>query len=328
MLMFKKAPWKNRLLAVPALVLALVVLAAVPLFAKANPKPEPAAPPSPAPSRSEIIITGKVFASVKRKVDMPFKGVITSVPVRSGQRVEAGDVLARYTLAPDAVLAVQDRMFPPQIADSEVRLADMERTQVALRSKQEETAALSKKKLASPQSLSQVDHDLQLVNRERQALQKRLTRDRQYAQQDLVVLKQQLGESVKAGSAPREATLRAPISGYVLRVSPDLQVGAELPPTPAVILVGALDPMMVLAQAFELEALKIQPDQTADVTLESLPGKKFEARVSRVSWASMTQSLEQPSYYEVELLVPNPDLLLKEGLKARIVFRKSGKEAS
>jgi multidrug efflux pump subunit AcrA (membrane-fusion protein) len=325
--MYKQVTGKNKLLTITGLVLALLALVAAPAFSKAKPKPEPAAAP-PAPSSSDIIITGKVYSSVKRKIDLPFKGVITAVQVNSGQRVEVGDVLARYTLAPDAVLSVQDRMSPPQISDGEVKLADMERTVVSLRAKQRETAALSQKKLASAQSLNQIDRDLQLVNRERQALQTRLARDRQSAQQDLAVLRQQLGETVKGGRVPREGVLRAPIAGYVLRVSPDLQVGTELPPTPAVMLVGSMDPMMILAQAFELEALEIKPDQIADVTLESLPGKKFKARVTRVSWASMTQSLEQPSYYEVELSVPNPDLLLKEGLKARITFRKSAKEAS
>jgi multidrug efflux pump subunit AcrA (membrane-fusion protein) len=325
--MCKKVTGKNKLLTISGLVLALLALVTAPVFSKARPKPETPAPPR-APSSSDIIITGKVYSSVKRKIDLPFRGIITAISVNSGQRVQAGDVLARYNLAPDAVLSVQDRLSPPQISDGEVKLADMERTEVSLRAKQQETAALSRKKLASSQSLSQIDQDLRLVNRERTALQKRLTRDRQYAQQDLTVLRQQLGEPVKGGRVPREGVLRAPIAGYVLRVSPDLQVGTELPPTPAVMMVGSMDPMIILAQAFELEALKIKPDQTADVTLESLPGKKFKARVTRVSWASMTQSLDQPSYYEVELLVPNPDLLLKEGLKARITFRKSAQEAS
>ena len=81
--------------------------------------------------------------------------------------------------------------------------------------------------------------------------------------------------------------------------------------------------MLVRAQAFEMEALKIKVGDKAEVTLGSLPGQKFQGVVNRISWAPIRTSLEQPAYYEVELKVPNPDLALKEGLKARIVIRKS-----
>jgi hypothetical protein len=33
--------------------------------------------------------------------------------------------------------------------------------------------------------------------------------------------------------------------------------------------------------------------------------------------------LEQPSYYEIELTVPNPDIELKDGLKGEILVPKS-----
>jgi len=84
-----------------------------------------------------------------------------------------------------------------------------------------------------------------------------------------------------------------------------------------------MNPMLVRAQAFEIEALQIKLGETAEVSLESLPGRKFQGEVSRISWASLTPGLEQPAYYEVELKVPNPEMELKDGLKAQIVFRKN-----
>ncbi len=59
------------------------------------------APAAPAPE-PEISFNGKVFCSLKRRVDLPFKGIITSILVHSGDRVKAGQVLARYRLAPEA----------------------------------------------------------------------------------------------------------------------------------------------------------------------------------------------------------------------------------
>ena len=132
-----------------------------------------------------------------------------------------------------------------------------------------------------------------------------------------------LGTSLKSGQVPREVSLKAPISGYVIWVNPELRVGAELPPLPAAFQVGVMDPMLLRAQAFEIEALQVKIGQPAEVTLDALPGKKFQGKVSRISWSAITTGPDQPAYYEVELSVPNPDLELKEGLKARIVLGKS-----
>ena len=63
----------------------------------------------------------------------------------------------------------------------------------------------------------------------------------------------------------------------------------------------------------------------SEIQPESLPGRKFEARVSRLSWLPQSPGPEQPAYYEAEFQVPNPDLTLKEGMKVRIVLRKAHK---
>jgi multidrug efflux pump subunit AcrA (membrane-fusion protein) len=306
------------------LALALMILAPGPAFS-ANPgeAPAPVAPP-PAPSpEAEIVFNGKLFTSLKRLVDLPFKGIITTLLVKSGQRVEAGDVLAQYRLTPEALLAIRQRLFPTQVTETEIRLAEVERSLGPLKSKRQELTQLVRQKLAPPESLADVNRDLQLLTRQQTTLRDRLGQERRTLELDQTLLKAQLGDSLKGGQVPQEAALRAPIAGYVTWISPEVRPGAELPPTPGVFQVGVMDPMLVRAQAFEIEALQIHPGEAAEVTLESLPGRKFQAQVSRVSWSSLTPGLDQPSYYDVELKVPNPDLVLKEGLKARIVFKKS-----
>jgi multidrug resistance efflux pump len=260
---------------------------------------------------------------VTRRIDLPFKGIITSVPVYSGQPVKAGDVLATYRLAPEALMAIQQRLSPPQISDMEIKLAEAERSLVPLTSKQRELTQLVQKKLAPPQSLDQANREVSLLQREKATLQGRLQKDRQLVTQDQEVLRQLLGAPLKSGQVPREVSLRAPIDGYVIWVNPAIRVGAEPGPLPAAFQVGVMDPMLVRAQAFEIEALQIKIGDLGEVTLDSLPGQKFQGKVSRVSWSPTTTTLEQPAYYEVELEVPNPDLALKEGLKARIILRKS-----
>jgi multidrug efflux pump subunit AcrA (membrane-fusion protein) len=304
-------------------VLALFLVSSVAGLAIAAEKAATPAPPPRPSGESEIIFNGKLFCSLKRQVPLPFKGIITSLRVNTGQEVKAGEILATYKLAPEAVLSIQQRLSPPQISETEGKLADLNRNLVPLKGKQTELAHLVQNKLAPPQSLAQSNRELKFLQKQKTALQGRLEKDRKFAQQDRAVLSKLLGTSLKSGHVPREVSLKAPISGYVIWVNPAIRVGAELPPLPAAFQVGVMNPMVVRAQAFELEALKIKVGDRAVVTLGSLPGRKFQAVVSRVSWAPIQTSLEQPAYYEVELKVPNPDLALKEGLKARIVIRKS-----
>jgi multidrug efflux pump subunit AcrA (membrane-fusion protein) len=321
--MLVRVPGRIRSLLTLGWLLASIVVFMAPAPAYSRSKADAQGQPASAsPPESEIIFAGKLFTSLKRRVDLPFKGIITEVLVESGQEVKAGTVLAKYRLTPEALLAIRQRLHPPQLSDTEVKLAEVERNLAPLRDKQREITRLLQKKLAPPESLNQVTREIQLVTQEQKALKERLQNDRQTLQLDQALIKEQLGNSVKSGQIPSEASLVAPISGYVIWISPEMRPGAELPPVPAVFQVGVMDPMLVRAQAFEIEALQIAPGGKAEVTLESLPGRKFEAKVSRVSWSSLTPGLDQPSYYDVELMVPNPDLVLKEGLKARIVFKK------
>jgi multidrug efflux pump subunit AcrA (membrane-fusion protein) len=291
-------------------------------FAGKAPNNNHATPP-PSSGEEEIIFNGKLFCSLKRRVDLPFKGIITSLRTHSGQRVATGEILATYRLAPEAAMAIQQRLAPPQLAELDTKLAEVQRNMIPLTSKQRELTQLVQKKLAPADSLTQVNQQLQFLGREKATLQERLSKDRNLAQQDQEVLSTLLGTPLKSGQVPREVSLKAPIAGYVIGVNPEIREGAELPPMPAAFLVGVMNPMILRAQAFEIEALQVKIGQGAEVTLDALPGKKFQAKVSRVSWSAITTGPDQPAYYEVELEVPNPDLDLIEGLKARIVLRKS-----
>ncbi len=322
--MWMRIPGKNRTLLIPAAILALAVLTGGPALAKDTGGQEAPAPASSTTTpEPEISFNGKVFCSLKRPVDLPFKGVITSVLVRSGELVAPGQALAKFRLAPEAVLLIQQRLSPSQISDTSVKLAETERNLDAADAKQQELAKLTVKKLAAPQSLEQANHDLQQLTRERTELQTSLRQLRLSAQDDLAVLKNQLGNRVKPGEVPPEGILRAPIGGYIIWIQPELREGALLEPTPGVLQVGVMNPMIVRAQAFEIEALQIKTGETAEINLESLPGRKFQGQVSRISWSSLTPGLEQPAYYDVELKVANPEMELKDGLKAQIIFRKT-----
>jgi multidrug efflux pump subunit AcrA (membrane-fusion protein) len=303
--------------------LAISLGLSIPGVGLAGEAPAAKAAPPPASGDSEIIFNGKLVCSLKRRIDMPFKGIITSLRVHSGKHVKAGEILATYRLAPEALMAIQQRLAAPQITETETRLAEVQRNMVPLTGKKRELTELVQKKLAPADSLAQANQELQFLAREKATLQEKLKTDRQLAQQDREVLIDLLGTSVKSGQVPQEVSLKSPITGYVIWVNPEIRESAEVLPMPAAFQVGVMDPMLLRAQVFEIEALQVRIGQVAELTLDALPGRKFQAKVSRISWSSITTGPDQPAYYEVELTIPNPDLDLKEGLKARIVLRKS-----
>jgi len=81
----------------------------------------------PAPSDQQIILSGQLACSLKRTVPMPFPGVILSVAVKIGQKVEAGEVVARYGLSPEASLEISRRISPTIVKKLEMKLAEMEK---------------------------------------------------------------------------------------------------------------------------------------------------------------------------------------------------------
>jgi multidrug efflux pump subunit AcrA (membrane-fusion protein) len=326
--MWIRIPGSNKPAVCLAGVLALVWLAwgGHPAWAgdtaRASDEVQASTPAAGKAQTSEIEFMGKFSCPVKRRVDLEFEGVITSLKVHAGQQVKAGQVLARYRLTPEAVMQLRRRLSPPQVGNLEVKLAEVENSYSQARAKYREVAQLAAQKLASPQALAQTEKEEKLLLQQRQAVQSQLRQERELGREDRQILKEQLGSSLSSVHLPKEGVLRAPINGYVLEVNPDLREGAKLEAKATAFQVGVMDPLVVKAQVHEMESLKVAVGDLGEISPESLPGQKFEARVSRLSWLPLKTGLEQPSYYEVEFSVPNPDLTLKDGMKVRIVLHK------
>jgi len=266
--------------------------------------------------------TGKLVCYLKRPVMLPVAGDIISLKAQPGQKVKEGEILGRYRLLPESVQAMRRRLLPTQITDLKARLAEVDKGLTTLKNKQNTLTALSKQNLAAPQSLTQVEEEIQALRKQRSVLQEALEQAERTTSEEEALARKQLGVSFKSGQVPKEGVLVAPIDGHVVWMHPDLRKGAQLAGGMPVLMVGVMDPMLLRAQVHEIEALKLQVGDKADITIESLPGQKFNAQISRLPWAPPVITLEHPTYYDVEFKVENPDLVLKEGLKATIEVRQ------
>jgi hypothetical protein len=270
---------------------------------------------------AEIVFQGKFFCSLVRQVIMYFPGTIRELKVSCGQAVCEGDILARYQLAKEAIGQVRRRVSPPQISELEMRLADVQRSMSTVGSKRREIRQLAAENMAPAQGLALVEQELQLLGKQRAAIQERLEQERKLAADDLALLKEQLAVRVESNQVPAAAVLAAPISGQVIWVQPELRNGAELAAGTPGFAIGVMDPMIMKAHVHEIEAMRLSVGDRAEISLESMPDRKAEGTITRLSWAPRTLGLDQPTFYEVELTVPNPGLSIRDGLKGQVVIR-------
>lgn len=280
------------------------------------------AAPAPDPANKEIVFQGKLYASLKRNVVIPYQGIVTRLLVQAGQQVQEGDPLVRFRLAPQVIADIRRSLSPQAIRDIEVRIAELKRSVAPLRSKLREVEQLAKQKMASGQNVNQLRGELDSLEMQRVALNKHLEIAKRSLEDSRAALRDALGEDVSYYNVPKEITLTAPIDGHVLWIHPDIRADAEMAKGPGLV-VGVLDPMIVRAHVFEIEASRMKIGDTATVSLSSLPDQTFKASVSRISWTPVTPGLGKPSYYEVELTAPNPDYVLKEGYKTQVSVKES-----
>ncbi len=269
----------------------------------------------------DIVLQGKLQCSLRRQVVMPFKGVITGLNVLPGQTVKKGQVLAHYKLAADVVQSLQRQVAAPQIKEMEYALANLDLSLIPAEAKRAETESLVKENIAPSQGLVQIEQEIQFQEQNRKAAEERLRLERQLLVEFKAYLKDLLGGSLDPLSGSQDAYLRAPIAGQVVSIQSDICEGLELGPGAPAFIIGVMDPMAIHAWIHESDIVNVHQGDKAEVTMESVAKRTFEATVSRFSLTPSAPGVADPSYYDVEFTIPNSDYVLKEGFKGDIVFQ-------
>lgn len=306
-----------------AILLALAALAlphAARAQAQQQAQPAQAKPTEPSPSAQEIIFAGKLFSPMKLSVAMPYTAQIKALTAKIGQKVNKDDVLATFEIAIETRMAEKRSLSLANVKDIEHQLASNAKEIDRLKAKRQELEVMAKQNMATSQALVVNSQEMDVQQKLRASLQEKLAVEREQAQQRLDLARERFGSKADFGNLPKEGIVKSPAAGYVLWINPELREGVKLGKDTELFQVGVLDPIIIRAQVHEIEALRLNVGDKAKVTFDSLPGKEFTAQVSRIPWAPMPTALQQPSYYEIELTLPNPDYALKEGLKALVTI--------
>ncbi|MFO0624402.1 MAG: efflux RND transporter periplasmic adaptor subunit [Polyangiales bacterium] len=271
----------------------LVLLLALQLACarRAAPPPRPRPPPHVVTTLLRarplrVAVRAPVDVRPVRQVEIGAKvlGYLAVLTVDRGDRVRAGQLLG----------VVRPSDLPAQVAAARGGVAQNAAAVALARANLERAETLAPQGVVSQQELASARAALATAEAQGIALR---------------------AQALGAGARLADTRLVSPMDGVVLarRVDPGALVG---PSTGPVLTVVATDALRVFVPVTERDAASVRLGQTAELTVDALPGRTFAARVSRLAPAfdAVTRTLD------AEVLVPNPDGALRPGMYGRAVI--------
>jgi RND family efflux transporter MFP subunit len=294
-----------RRLAVPVAALLLASLAAVGCTSET---PTAAAEPeAPAPLldvaavraaqgtvESAIEISGALAPRARVGVKARLPGALDSVLVDLGDRVREGQTLA----------TIDRRQIDAEVDAAEaavaVAVAGLESAEAALANAETEQAraqALFDSGALPRQRLDAADTALRAARAQRDLARATVTQVEAAAR--------------RAREVQRHAAITSPVSGHV--VARHYDAGATPGDLPVVV-VADLSEMKLEAGVSELEAGRLRVGLPASVTVQALPGQRFEGRLAAIA----PEVDDRNRHFRIDVRVSNPAGILLSGMYASV----------
>lgn len=239
------------------------------------------APLKQAPMPREVVLTGTLAADRQSDLAANANGRVLSTFVERGQRVAAGEVIARL----DARLA----QYSAKAAAAQSKVA---RANLELASLECDRAD----RLLTSGTISKTEYD-------RTKSQCATSKSSVSAAESQAAL-----ASVQAG----DAVVKAPFAGIIGERFVD--VGEYVLPSTRVVSLYAVDPIRVSVAVPEAEVANVAVGQTVKFTVSGLGDRTFEAEVKYLSPALREATRD----LVVEAVAPNADGLLRPGMFATV----------
>lgn len=277
---------------------------------------------------STVSTNGKVEPVEWAAARAETSGVVRTVEVQRGQRVEAGQILVRLdTTSAESDLAAA--LAREQEARAEVatlgqggkaatlaHLNDAIRTaQTSLEVAQRDYEAfqrLAERQAATKLQVQEAKDALDRAKLQLASLQHQLTA--QVTATDRVVAEAKLRDAQAAVALAQRrvalADIRSPIAGTVYQF--DLKVGAYMQPGNLVALIGKLDRVKVIVYVDEPDLGRVDVGMPVRITWDARPGREWWGRVDRLPTEVVAQGTRTVG--EVTTIVENPNHDLLPGV--------------
>ena len=278
-------------------------------------------PAAHALAAESTVLSGKLYCPVTRTVALPFTGIVDSIDVVAGKYVKKDEILLHYTLEEKAANALEKELaLGANTEGGQGQIVELERQVLDIQSSIATTRQLVSSKLGSRTTLQQQEETLDALNRRIRLLRESLKKQEQIYKIRLDDLEDSFKQPIRGSKLPQQLFLTSPMEGFVLSVAETVQIGALINSGAAIAEVGSMNPMQIRVQVFENEAVKLREGDSAIVRVPSLQDREYTGKILQIAWTPQTLQTDAPSFYNVQLEVPNSDLALKQGLKALVRF--------
>ncbi|MBW7907301.1 MAG: efflux RND transporter periplasmic adaptor subunit [Kiritimatiellae bacterium] len=239
-----------------------------------------------------LTVSGYVIPRERIEISPRFQGTVKWIGVKKGDRVKAGDVLAR----------LEDDEYRARAADAEARVAKAEAGLELARSNFERAQTLRTKETSSEQELDDARQNLKAAQAELKAAEAALAQAKLYVEW---------------------CVIRAPITGVILEklVNPNelvtpVSFGGSRGPSTAFLAMADLGDLQVEIDLNEVDTPKVRLGQACRISPEAYPDKRYEGVVAEIA----PEANRAKGTLQIKVQIKEPDAFLTPELSARVDF--------
>ncbi len=249
--------------------------------------------------------------------DMPRLHIL-QVPVKVGQHVAEDDVLVVYEMPLENIIQEKEALSRAKLDDLDRALAFVNYQLNWLEQHQEDLEKNAELQAVAPQTVRANTQEIEALLKQRAYLTDEYELAKSSYENALVIAQSKYGKDVSVRNFPKKGIIRSPSEGYVLWENASLVPGMTFTKQAHLIAIGRLDPIIIRASVHEIAVQKLKLGDPATVSFHSLPGQTFTTTISKINYVAQPAMMQQPSFYEIELTLANPDLRIKEGMRCDV----------
>lgn len=244
---------------------------------------------------------------------------ILSTSLKVGQYVEDGQPLVTYELPLETLMLEKQALSRTKLNALEHAMALVQHQLAWHQSRQADLENMVSDQSVAPRTVRTNAMDIDALLLQRDYLAQEIELAQQRYDNAVLIAQSKFGKDSDLKKLPREGTIRAPSDGYVLWFNSSLVPGMDFTKAATLLSVGTLDPMVIRASVHEIIVQKLKVGDPAVLVFYAWPGETFHTTISKIDYVAQPAMLQQPSFYQIELTLPNPDLRIKEGMRCDVM---------
>lgn len=292
--------------------------------------------------RGDLVITvtptetGTVDTDATAQIKAEIAARVVEIPAQEGKEVKVGDILlrldasemqARLNLAASSRAAAQSRLdsawiaLPMEKARTAASLAEAQARFADAKQKHDKKKRLYDNRLIASGEMESSEAELNATQAALNVARANLEQVAVQQQQIKVAesdVKQQAAQLRVAELNLAHSTVRAPINGTVMELL--VKPGELVQPGMMVARITRLEGLYVKALVDEVDLSRLNVGQSAEITFDTVPDKKFDAHLFEISPGVSVEKLKSRNV-TIKLRIVEPPLFLRPGMSADVEIK-------